>query len=206
MSNEFEIEAVKKDLEQSATDGAVTVGRTLVGIVPLIGSPLAELINSVFGSPISRRRDKWLIYALEGLEEIRSKVPDFTLDNLSKNEQFVTATLQATQIALRNHQKEKLEALRNAIMNVALSPNSAEDQSMMFLDWIDTLTVSHIKVLSFARDPQKAVTVNNLPVKSVQGQRFFDSAELLPSLLSNPDIYPSVSIIDETVHYTKSNT
>ena len=48
----------------------------------------------------------------------------------------------ATQIAIRNHQRKKLEALRNAVLNSALVNASEEDIQLMFLNFIEYLTTS----------------------------------------------------------------
>jgi len=65
----------------------------------------------------------------------------------------VTAVLEATRIAMRTHQEEKLEALRNMVINSAL-PNSLDDvKNSIFLGMIDTLTPLHIIVLKYLNYP-----------------------------------------------------
>ena len=61
--------------------------------------------------------------------------------------------MQASQIALRNHQQAKLEALRNAVLNSALPNSPQEDEQMIFLRLIDQLTPWHLRVLSVLDDP-----------------------------------------------------
>jgi hypothetical protein len=55
------------------------------------------------------------------------------LEDLQHNESFITTVMQATQMAVRNHEQEKLGALRNAIVNSAL-PHAPDDslQQMFF--------------------------------------------------------------------------
>jgi len=65
----------------------------------------------------------------------------------------VTVAMQATQIALRNHQEAKLEALRNAVLNAALPNPPQEDEQMIFLRLIDQLTPWHLRVLSVLDEP-----------------------------------------------------
>ena len=64
-------------------------------------------------------------------------------------ENFMTTVTYATIIALRNHQAEKLETLRNAVLNTALSPIVEEDLQHIFLNYIDELTLWHLRVLKF---------------------------------------------------------
>ena len=66
---------------------------------------------------------------------------------------FITTILQASQAAIRNHQEEKLEALRNAVLNSALPGAPAEDLQFMFVRYIDELTPWHLSVLKFFDDP-----------------------------------------------------
>jgi hypothetical protein len=63
--------------------------------------------------------------------------------------------LQATSIALRNHQKEKLEALRNAVVNSVLPSSADDDIKLMFLDLVDELKVSHLRLLRLLYEPNK---------------------------------------------------
>jgi hypothetical protein len=61
--------------------------------------------------------------------------------------------MHATQVALRNHHTEKREALCNAVLNVA-SGNAPQDNiQLMFLDFIDTLTPWHLRILHFFQNP-----------------------------------------------------
>jgi hypothetical protein len=56
--------------------------------------------------------------------------------------------MHATQAAIRNHQKEKLEALRNAVLNSAEKNALDEDIKLMFVSLIDTFTPWHLRILS----------------------------------------------------------
>ena len=97
---------------------------------------------------MQRRLEKWreeisqaLVYLMEN--------QGVKLENLQASEQFVTIVAQATTIAIRTHQKEKLDSLRYAIENSALAPNNDEDLHLTFIRYIDELTPSHLSLLSF---------------------------------------------------------
>lgn len=70
-----------------------------------------------------------------------------TVDQLMNNEAFTSFLLQATPIALRNHQKEKISTLKNALASVGNPEFSDEDLAFQFLRYIDELTVSHMTIL-----------------------------------------------------------
>ena len=54
---------------------------------------------------------------MAGLQNLEEKVKGLTIDTLQDNDAFITTVMRATQSAIRNHQKEKLEALRNATLH-----------------------------------------------------------------------------------------
>ncbi|HXF27840.1 MAG TPA: hypothetical protein VN610_11210, partial [Bryobacteraceae bacterium] len=89
-----------------------------------------------------------------------------------RNEQFISALLQATQAAVKTHHAEKLKALRNAVVNVAIGKDLNEDRDAVFLSVIDQFTPTHLRLLRFFQDPQRygAIILPSPPAqKSVYG-------------------------------------
>ncbi|RJS04883.1 hypothetical protein XnspCFBP7698_01065 [Xanthomonas sp. CFBP 7698] len=72
---------------------------------------------------------------------------------LSENENFITAVMSATQIALRTHSVEKLNALRAAISNIAVGRSPSDTRQHIFLELIDVLAPEALRVLKFAQAP-----------------------------------------------------
>lgn len=139
--------------KKSAGDVAREVGRAVVSLIPAAGGPLQVVFENFFSSPIERRKEAWLQQLAEVVKEVEGRVAELTPEKLVQNEAFVTVTMQASQIALRNHQQAKLEALRNAVLNAALPNPPEEDEQMIFLRLIDQLTPWHLKVLSVLDEP-----------------------------------------------------
>lgn len=73
---------------------------------------------------------------------------------LQHNPQFITAVMQATSAAIRTHQKIKLDALKNAIINIALGDGPDETYQHLLLGFIDDFTEMHFRVLEFANNPR----------------------------------------------------
>jgi hypothetical protein len=117
-------------------------------MIPLVGSAGSELL-CLLSSPVAERRDDWFEDLQRRLQELEGRVAGFKFENLQNNEQFVSTTLQATQAALRTHQQEKLEALRNAVLNTALGKQPDDDRQAIFLSLIDSLTPAHLRMLKF---------------------------------------------------------
>jgi hypothetical protein len=141
--------------KRSAGDIAHTVAKAGLSAIPVIGGPAAEIFSAIIVPPLSKRRDEWIESIAEGLKSLEEKVDDFNIETLSQKEMFITTVMHATQGAIRNHQKEKLEALRNAVLNAALPNAPEEDIQLMFLNFIDPLTPWHLRILKFFDNPQE---------------------------------------------------
>lgn len=123
--------------------------RAGLNVIPLAGGPLSVAFETVFSSPIEKRKEKWLMQLSPTIEEICSKISDLTPEKLSQNELFISAYLQASNIAVRTHQTEKLNALINAVKNTVINETLDETKKLIFIRLIDDLTPLHFKVLHF---------------------------------------------------------
>jgi hypothetical protein len=138
--------------------------------IPIAGGPLAELLGLVIGPKLNERREKWLESIAERLVKLEEKDKDkeFKIENLINNENFTTAFAYAMTIAVRNHQEEKIEALRNAVLNTALlSSTEEEDLHLMFLNFVDVFTPWHIRLLLFFDNPKEYCIRNNINVTNL---------------------------------------
>jgi len=140
---------VKRDIseppEKTTADIIHTGGRVLSSLIP--GG--TELLNAIIMPPIEKRRTEWIKKIAEDVEVLKEKMEEFNPTKLSENESFVTTVLNATSFAMKTHQKEKLDALRNSIMNSAL-PNAPEDDlQSIYLNLVDAFTPLHIEFLEF---------------------------------------------------------
>ena len=125
-----------------------------LAIIPSIGGTVAELFSIIIAPPLEKRRNQWLDDIAERLKSLEGVVDGFRVEDLSQNETFITVVMHATQVAIRNHQQEKLEALRNAVLNAAMLEAPEDDRQLMFLNFIDELTPWHLRVLHFFDDPE----------------------------------------------------
>lgn len=152
----------KPPKSKGAGDIAREVGRAIISAVPAAGGPLQVAFENIFSSPIEKRKQAWLERLAEVITEMQERIAEITPETLAANETFVTVTMHASQVAIRNHQKEKLDALRNAVFNSALSKPSHENEQMIFLRLIDQLTPWHLTVLSLLSDPVGWMDRNNV--------------------------------------------
>lgn len=176
----------REDLKEGTWDWAHTIAKAGLSAIPIAGGPVAELFAAVIVPPLSKRRDQWLQSLAEGLEELKGRVDGFTVESLAGNDIFITSFLQASQAAIRNHQKEKLDALRNALLNVAAGNAPDEDPQLMFLAFIDALTPWHLKVLQFFQTPEASLQLDEEDdydawrkggTSALRDQKFIDTSE-----------------------------
>jgi hypothetical protein len=139
--------------ERSAGDFARDIGRAAVSLVPVAGGPLQVLLEAVFGSPLEKRKQEWLQQLAGVVDELQARIEGLTPEKLAQDDAFVTVALQATQAAVRNHRREKIDALRNAVLNAAIDHSLADDDKSMFVRLVDQLTPWHLQVLAVLDDP-----------------------------------------------------
>lgn len=140
-----------KELEvpkETGKDYVHTAIKTALGEVPLAGGALAEIFSTVIESPFQKRKIQWMHRVVDAIEELQEK--GLKVDELKENEQFISAVFYASHLAMKTHQEEKLQALRNAIVNVAEGLEIDESLQHIYLNYIDQFTVLHIKILRFA--------------------------------------------------------
>jgi len=159
MTNSKETKMDVSDIESKPKAGAGDVAHTLVkaglSAIPVLGGPAAEIFSAIVVPPLSKRRDEWIESIVKGLKVLEKKIEDFNIETLSQNDMFITTVMHASQVAIRNHQKEKLEVLRNAVLNAALPNAPEEDIQIMFLNFVDTFTPWHLRILKFFDNPQE---------------------------------------------------
>lgn len=147
-----------KDLPQQPEpefeDQSREMAKIAVSAIPVVGGAGAALLEAVFKSPLEQRKIRWFDSLADAIRELRDKVEGLDDESLRDDETFVTVAMQASQIALRNHQQEKLDALRNAVLNSRLPNSPNEDTQLIFLEVIDRLTPSHMHILALFDNPQ----------------------------------------------------
>lgn len=133
-------------------DIAYAVSRAVVSSIPLVGASAVELLQILITPSLEKRRDEWMKEVGQSLRALEQN-KGVRLEELQSNETFIDIVLQASQIALRNSQAEKRQALRNAILNAALPHPPEQSLQEMFLSFIDVFTIWHLRLLSLFHEP-----------------------------------------------------
>jgi len=151
----------KREIAQS--EARDKTAKMIAGLVPM-GSAAYELITTIVVPLHEKKKQEFindLAIRLKRLED-QSQID---VEELAQNEEFNTIITKAILLAQQNHQKEKLEALRNIVLNSTEWLNKGEpifDWSHKFLMIVDQISPLHILLLKTFRYPAKAARQRNV--------------------------------------------
>lgn len=186
---------ITKRPKRKARDVVHTLAKT--GLSALVG-PASELLSLVITPSLQKRRDEWIESIAEELKTLEIEFESFKIENLCENEIFISTMMQASQAAIRNHQKQKLEALRNAVLNAALPSAPEEDLQLMFLNFVDSLTLGHLRMLKLLNDfeakrpSNRSTGVQIEFVAKSKEKTVITAQKALPDLIDNQNFYDQV--------------
>lgn len=179
---------MENDLKNTSGDYVHAVANAAISSIPLGGSIASEIFNMVIATPIEKRKEKWMFRIAEGLEKLQNEIDNFDVHKLCENELFISILNRASQLALSNHQEEKISALKNAVMNTALNISIDENEEMMFLNMIDTMTPWHLKIIFYFDNPEERFKEFSIkPVEYMMGSPLLPLQEFYPELKSRDD-------------------
>jgi hypothetical protein len=166
------------------------VARGVVSAVPFIGGPAAELLGLVLQPAVGRRREEWFKQLGAAFEELSRRLDGFDPAQLATNEVFITAVITASNAALRTHEAEKLDALRNAVINSGLPMSPDEHAQLTFIRLVDELTTLHLRLLAYLRDPEGWFVGHGIPKPNiVMGSRSAVLEVAMPDLVRDRPLY-----------------
>lgn len=150
-------------------DGTHSVGLALIRSALAgfeAGTVIGELLG-VFTPSYERRLAKWRDDVALALMDLlrRTGQMERNWQRLQSDERFLSTLMTATRIAVATHAAEKLEALRNAVVNVAAGIDVDEIERQLFLRYVDELTELHLKILA---DPRSRFGVDQQLARQVQ--------------------------------------
>lgn len=179
---------IEVDLKNTSGDYVHSTVNAAISSIPALGSVASEIFNMVIVAPLEKRKEKWMLKIAESLEELQNKVDGFDVNKLCNNELFVSVLNRASQLALSNHQEEKIFALKNAVMNTALNISIDENEEMMFLNLIDVMTPWHLKIIFYFDNPKERFEeISIKPTEYMMGSPVLPLQEFYPELKSRND-------------------
>jgi hypothetical protein len=113
-----------------------------------------ERFENLIVTALNQEREDWVNSVADGLADLQEK-SGISAEDLSQNEGFKATFFHANEIAARTHHKEKLEALRNAVINAAV-PNAPDSSvQILLLNKLDALLPAHLRVLELCKQKKK---------------------------------------------------
>lgn len=122
-----------------------------ISFVPAVGSALQVAFNEAAGRRLADRRTAWLNGLAEKVHALEEQIGDFA--KLVSEDTFMDALTTASQIADRTSRVEKLEVLRNAVVNSVMPDAPDADTQQLFFDMLDRFTVTHVRMLTLLSNP-----------------------------------------------------
>lgn len=132
--------------------------KVLSSVVPY-GSAAYELITTIV-VPLHEKKKREFINDLAARLKKLEDQGQIDFEELAQHEEFNTIITKAILLAQQNHQEEKLEALRNIVLNSTKWLSKGEpifDWSHKFLMIVDQISPLHILLLKTFRNPANAV-------------------------------------------------
>ena len=113
--------------------------------------PARILYEIAIAPPFQLRTIKWMNMVAIKLKQQDEKFNELKPENLTNNEVFQSAFTASARIAVQTHQKEKLEALCNALLNTVIMKDLDENFKLLFFAYIESMTVLHMDIIKFFR-------------------------------------------------------
>src|SRR5438067_9923702 len=152
---------------KEARDRLRAVVDAAIATIPYAGGALQVLFDEVLQPNFEKRREEWMRKLAEVLEELRSRMEGFDPASLESNEQFVSAVSQATRIAMGTHRQEKLDMLKDSLVNLVIRSGSSDLIVARFLRFIEELEPEHFLVLRYLSSPEKWYADKAIPKGSI---------------------------------------
>lgn len=106
------------------------------------------------GYESEKRTEKWQRYVAQAIFDIERKLEKFDSDKMFGSDEFKSMFIEITQVAIKTHQEEKIQYLRNALINSYLI-DLEYDQKAAFIRILSQLTLTHLRILKFLNENEK---------------------------------------------------
>jgi len=126
-----------RELSLIAAEAAVEA----LGQIPFVGPATKFILQQIIPDELESRRADWAFRTIEAIKTIEAKQSAFL-----KTDEFMSLYIRATEEALRNHQKEKLDALQACLSNA--DSKLSFDEKDVLMQIMRDLTVLDLKLLA----------------------------------------------------------
>lgn len=148
-----DFEAVKKT---TAGDYASEAVHLALQGMPFVGPASSAILRIAIQAPSQKRTERFLEHVHDDLSAVESKLSCLP-DELYQSAIYASALISTTHIALLTNEHEKIDALRAAMLSIALRSGDDEAFNQMRIGALRDMTSIHIKALMFfvGRSPRE---------------------------------------------------
>jgi hypothetical protein len=136
-------------------------GQGLIGAFPFVGPIGAASIASIFQARSSNRVQSLLENIIHRLQALEAQGQVESLRVLLSSPSFSPVLIEALGIAERNSLGDKLRALECGVVN-SIGDSQNTDLKLMYLRYIEELTVSHLQLLELLDSPKSYFAKHDL--------------------------------------------
>lgn len=156
-------------------------------MIPLVGSAIAAAFTYAVGYSFNERMQHWYEEVASAVQELQDRGGAIDFEQLAGDPVFIDAVVHATRAAQGTHQREKLDALRNAVVNSIGEDAPSADEQLRFLRLIDQFSPAHLRMLGFWRDPRGFFAHEGLDAPELNMGGRQDLLEAVPDFANKPD-------------------
>lgn len=191
----------KVDPAYPSSDGVSKAGEIAMGavgsaaglLVPVLGPAAVQaILKNAVRLPMEVRRNNWFNSIGEGLRELQDRLDGFDPNQLGKNEEFVSVVFETTQMAMKTYRAEKLEALRNIVLNAAAGVQIDDVLRGAFLVYVDRFSGLHLKVLKMLSNPSAVPAMVARAENMMMGSLSAVLGAALPEFSENESLFERV--------------
>lgn len=195
--------------ELSNKDFNYSLAKGIVSMIPGVGGAISTTIfEDILNSPIQKRMHEWRVLVQESILELQEENEQFSVENLRENPEFISLFLELQPIAIKNHQKKKLEFLRNFLLKSVIDKSDFDFNKKLLLiieelSPYDILILYHLEVFKhLVRNSRKKKYKGFVKTRFLMSDRpnFINKYPQVPVASSDEyvDYLADVNIIDDS--------
>ena len=167
-------------MNENMKEFAIATAKGAVSAIPFAGGLVSEYINLAQTNVASKRMEKWMSYVEKVLKEI-----NYSIEDLSKNEEFYSCVQATTLGAMRAYQEEKRSLFANALFSSANNLDINCDKKLFYISLLDSYTLSHITLLRYLSEDSSQQEIKNTNRGMISSRNIGGTEKPLDGILEN---------------------
>ncbi|NEJ81779.1 hypothetical protein GR268_34615 [Rhizobium leguminosarum] len=162
----------EKSLLSDGRKLAIQLLSLIDGVAPGAGLLSQQLAEYNIPDPLEKRRTIWHKDLNKRLEELSERLDGFDPRSLMENDNFITAVIETTPLAIKTHLESKRARLANVVLNVAAGRTVNDVLKGKFLGLIDEFSDEHFRMLDVLRSPKSCAELQKYADGNLSGSTF----------------------------------